>query len=658
MINLGNPFNNGIISDAWSRPVADVPSIHAEVKNLCLGLLEDVRRDRTRRHSLLIHGSAGSGKTHLLARFRAAVAAGGGDAPPLFSYVRLATAATMMRRHLRSCLVRDLVRKDDGPMPVESLLIDSLAKETGPPHAPGTTVARLEQLRRDPTKWGDFREAFGDVCTRLGIDYNVARACRLLLLRQHRHEVVQWLKCGELPDGALEELGFDAGRDSGSFVDPELEADNVVQQLLRLIVDTRPLVLCFDQIEALQISPDDRTGFFAFGKLASDLFDQVNGILMITCAQSGLLPQIRQAIPQADYHRLAEDERVLGSLTEEQARELIAARLDSSPTLRDDPRRRQDPLWPLGKEGLRRFLDEGDRTPRRLFAASRESLPLPAVVPADGDAFLRELFERRRAEALGAADDTAGTFIHGLSVILAAKKRLPVAAQANQSDEDLVIAFDHRRIVISVCNHQGSALTSQLKRIAKQPPAAGGERILVRDMRLPIPHSSRIAWELWRQLTSGPEKTAGGIPRVRTLSPAPDLLAALEAVRVIMSAARAGELESHGGTIEPRVVEEWIREQLSEDVLESLLEEIEHGPARKATAQDIVHAQIRDAALEQLQRRHVMRVDELAEVTGCTPAEMGRFVIAAEPLFGVLGDPPTLVFERFFGTRETPSHDG
>jgi hypothetical protein len=53
-----------------------------------------------------------------------------------------------------------------------------------------------------------------------------------------------------------------------------------------------------------------------------------------------------------------------------------------------------------------------------------------------------------------------------------------------------------------------------------------------------------------------------------------------------------------------------------------------------------------------------MRVDELAEVTGCTPAEMGRFVIAAEPLFGVLGDPPALVFERFFGTRETPSHDG
>ena len=91
MTSTANPFNNGIVSDAWARPMVDVVSIYKDVSDLCVELLAEVQQHRKRR-SLLIHGAAGSGKTHLLSRLRSTVMADSGGASPFFGYVRLATS--------------------------------------------------------------------------------------------------------------------------------------------------------------------------------------------------------------------------------------------------------------------------------------------------------------------------------------------------------------------------------------------------------------------------------------------------------------------------------------------------------------------------------------------------------------------------------------
>lgn len=652
MTHAGNPFDNGIVSDAWCRPTVDVPSIYHAVSELCHELLEDVHLHGKRR-SLLIHGTAGSGKTHLLARLRASFATEqrrepADGQPPFFCYVRLATATNMIRRHLRACLVRDLLRKDGrGQSQLESLVLASLAKESGQPYDRDEGTELLRRIQADAAGWEELRESFGEMATRLSLDYPLARGLRLFLLRQRRHEVAQWLEHGELPDDVREQLGFDLPKDDEAAADPERMAEIMVQRLARLIADTRPVVLCFDQIESLQVSPDDRTGFFAFGRLAADLFDQVEPLLLITCAQSALLPQIRQAIARADYHRLAQQERVLEPLTEAEAVALIHARLDASPSLRDDPRRREDPAWPLGPAGLRRFLAEGDRTPRRLIALCRDAFPHAGERPADIDAVLTDLFESRRLDAVGRLPDPTAAFVHGLALVMAVRRRIPVTTPANRPDIDLVLSLPDRQVTVSVCNHDGNVLTAQLKRITQQPLGVQEERIVVRDMRLPIPHTSHRAWEYWQRLATDRERTTAGIPRLRTLCPTPEVLAALEAIRSVMSDARAGELECRGLTIPPHLVEDWIRDRLRDVELDTLLLEIEHGPTRNAAACGAMRTPLRDAALEQLQRRHVIRFAELATVTGVTPEALQRLVSAGEPLFGVLGDPPHLVFERF-----------
>jgi hypothetical protein len=42
-----------------------------------------------------------------------------------------------------------------------------------------------------------------------------------------------------------------------------------------------------------------------------------------------------------------------------------------------------------------------------------------------------------------------------------------------------------------------------------------------------------------------------------------------------------------------------------------------------------------------------MRVEELALATAASPEEIRRLTAAGEPVFGALGDPVVLVYERF-----------
>lgn len=637
---IANPFNNGIVPDAWVEPVVDVPSIHADVSDLCLQLLNEVAQLRKRR-SILIHGEAGSGKTHTLSRLRSASLSAGIEPPPLFAYVRMTTSPNTIRRHLRHCLVQDLTRKDDRGVPhLESLLSDSLAKQTG-------AAPALDEFRRcgggSPGACGSILTAFDEMCSRLGIDCHVARACRLFLQRQHRHAVIQWLETGELSDEARKDWARGIGTPEEEPRDAEHVAFRVTLQLIALITDTRALVLCFDQLEAMQISEGDRTGYFAYGKLAADLFDHCAATLFITCVQSAALECLTRAVPVHDLHRLTEYEKRLMPLSDSQAREFIRMRLDSSPSLRSDPRRRHDVLWPIGEERFREFLARDDATPRRLCALGREAFLEVTEMPREINDYLSAVFEQRLGEA-PEPERLGSGFIHGLAILLAARG-YTVAIPDDVEDVDLLVVCPTRRVRISVLNDEGASLTHRLKQIVDRPPAVHEERVLVRDARLPIPTTAKKAWEYWDMLTGG-GPNAGEIPRVRAVTPTTEVVGSLDAIRSLVSDARAGDLECYGDPVPPAAVETWIHGHLRDAGIDRFVAEIDGGGARAGAAAGPVHRQPHDAIAEILQQRHIMLVEELAAAT-CVDVEQLRALLASdESTFGTLGSPPLLVFDR------------
>jgi len=633
---VANPFNNGIVPDAWTVPIVDVPSIHADVSEQCLQFLAQVALNRTRR-SVLIHGAAGSGKTHTLTRLRAAAI----EPRPFFSYVRLATSPSMIRRHLRHCLVRDLVRKDErGVCQLASCLLASLAKDAGTPFDPG----EFDRLEDGFSASGGLGGPLAETCGRLGFDFHMTCACRLFLQRRHRQAAVHWLESGELPDDARARLACDIGGADDDSVDAEHVAFQAVLQLIAIVTDTRPMLLCFDQIESMQVAADDRGGSFAFGKLAADLFDHCAGLLLVTCMQSAAFETLREVVPAADLHRIAQHELLLGPLTERQARELIRARLDSSPTLRADPRRRRNGLWPLDEERLQQFLASADPTPRRLLAISRDAYVTAQRMPAGIDDWLSASFEQRRAPP---AESTAigGDVVHGLAVLLAARG-FNVVFPDDRQDVDLMVIHADRRLLVTVVHDEGAGLAQRLKRVVGRPPSGPEERILVRSAGLPIPRTARKSWALWSRLAASRDVTPAGLPRIRLLAPTFAALASLEAVRALISESRAGDLESHGETVVPEVVTAWIRGQLHDEDLDRLVAEIVAGAAASPAAAGPVHRRVRDTMLEVLQRRHVMTIDDLAVAAGCGRSEAQAILAGDAASFGTIGSPPALAFER------------
>jgi len=72
---------------------------------------------------------------------------------------------------------------------------------------------------------------------------------------------------------------------------------------------------------------------------------------------------------------------------------------------------------------------------------------------------------------------------------------------------------------------------------------------------------------------------------------------------------------------------------------------LEHGDsqAKTTTAADPI---LRDNALEVVQARRVISLSELASVLGCIESQLIEVVGANDAVFGVLGSPPKVVFER------------
>jgi hypothetical protein len=353
-----------------------------------------------------------------------------------------------------------------------------------------------------------------------------------------------------------------------------------------------------------------------------------------------------QAVAQHDWHRIAQQESRLEPLTEGEARDLIKARLDASAGLRSDPRHQRESLWPIGEERFRQFLAAEERTPRQLCRLGREAFFQAFVRPLDTNAYLSETFEQLRVSPPSKGWSTKPAVIHALALVLAARSPFTVTAPADRPDVDLVLTQPGRQVLISICNENGPALAQRLRRIADHHPAEQEERVVVRNASRPIPRSARKAWEYWDRLHANGGLTAEGLLRVRTLAPTEDTLASLEAIRSIVSDARAGDLEAHGATVKPATVDAWLRKHLLDESIEQLVSEIEHGPRPADGTPSPVHDKTRDAALETLQTRHVMRIGALAASVACDAEQLRSLVAADANTFGTLGTPPALVFER------------
>lgn len=663
-----NPFRSAIVADPWHWDVVDVPEIHHEAFELCRRGLDFVREHR-QSTSVLLHGDAGSGKTHLLARLQAWLAGETtiyGPAPPaIFISVRLQTSPQMIWRHLQSRFGGDLLRETaNGRTQLERILLPRLAECSPEIGEPGRWLERLQrEWRTAPALIGEVEQALDRLDETAGLnDRDLLIVLGHFLLGRHRRDVRAWLRGESLPEAALEELGLRVEAEE----DPEERARALVLSLCRMTGNGIPLIFCFDQVEALQSHPNDLAGLHRFGQLVSFLRDETQNTLLISCILSVFIDSLHRAVISSDYDRMkAFGHLPLRVLTPAEAKRLVEARLGAAVDLQRLRQTQRDRFWPLTEQVVDEALARNINTPRALLSWCADRFELdwrPELHrdPPSTEQFLTREMEERLEQAAGTIDPNAtGTILaHGLPLLLQiVDSRWERGATAPFRGIELVLESAEGRLAISLCNHNNMVnLAAHLRRLRDQLgdrvlEETDGERcLLLRDVRLPISAKSRktreYREELLRQGFHWVEVTA-------------EMVTAIDALRRLLSEAKAGDLANGGESIPESAVQAWVRANLStrlrplRDLLELILPTTSgNSPGEPEVEPDFNLCQ--DIS-ELLALHHLLTVEYLAMRLDHEEATIEACARNNPERFGLLSGPPAILFQLTLDAPPAPA---
>jgi hypothetical protein len=633
---LPNPFDGTVVADAWSPAVADVADIHRRPFEDCLLALDSVSRGKS--DSILVYGPAGSGKTHLLARLQGHLVATADAAPDrvlrcVFVSVKLQTRATLLWQLVRRRLASDLLRKQQGITQLQRLIAHQLAAARG--NTPRHWVLALRIL---PGSDGSaVSEYLDEVAERLELGRDLRVVLEHLVNNRFLLDAKAWLAGDSLPENALARLGLAPDEQE----DREEAARLLVTALCRLAGETLPIVFCFDQIEALQETPDDRDALFRFGRMAADLSEADDNVLVISAVQSAFVDLLNASVRDADRDRIFKRRSLLAPLSRAQVEALLCSRLDSVEALRTlRAAHPGDRFHPLDDATVAALIATSPCVPRRVIAAAaaaferiQRGAPPESVEPPvpEPDRFLHDAFaERGAALSRGTPGETRDTLMHGLPLLY----RLRGAPSSTQRAPgvDIVLPAAGGALGVTVCNETNmKSLAARLRQLAHGGEALAGLRLrIVRDPRLPITKGAKKTQEYLVDL----EKRGA-----RLVEPSLEALAALEALRSLLSDARAGDLASRGEAVGEATVAAWLAKHL-DDSLADLCDALESAGSPAEVAQEKLLRDLDDVLL----RRFVVPLDAATAAIGGNAGEVLAAARRHPDRFSVLEGPPVVLF--------------
>jgi hypothetical protein len=663
LTTIPNPFRSAIVADPWhwgNWDMVDVPEIHDEAFDLCRRALERTR-DSHCSTSILLHGDAGSGKTHLLARLQAWLAGEltiHGPAPAaIFISVRMQTSPQMIWRHLQSRFGEDLLRPTaNGRTQLERILLPRLTEFSPGIGEPRTWLERIQREARTSALAVEEAEQVIDALDQAaGLnDRDLTIVLTHFILGRHRRDVRAWLRGESLPEAALTQLGLKIDQEG----DPEERARTIILSLCRMTGPAMPIVFCFDQVEALQSHPHDLAGLHRFGQMLGYLHDETQNTLLISCILSIFIDSLNKAIISSDYDRMRSYGHLpLKALTAAEAKRLIEARLKATPGLLSWRTSQPDRFWPLAEEDIDEALRRNINTPRALlsYCADRFELKwrpeLHQQRPSNSDFLTQEMEERlERSAATVTADQTGLIIAHGLPLLLRiVDPRWERGATAPLKGIDLVIESEVGRIALSLCNQNNmTTLASHLRRLRDQMidrvlEDGGRDRyLLVRDVRIPISSQARRTREYREELL-----THG----FHWIGVTAEMITALDGARCLLSEAKAGDLANGIAAIPEEEVQQWLLANLRTRLrpLYELLEMIRPDPRRVEAVLRLEDPDpefnLGEDMSELLALHHILSVEYLSMRLDRDPETIEEYARSQPERFGLLSGPPAVIFQ-------------
>ncbi len=594
LASIPNPFSDAAVGSVWDPRPVDVPQIHANVSAELLHLVDE--RSLGRHHRcVLLYGDAGSGKTHVMRRLRIALENSGGP-PVAFSWVRMQTSPSMMWRHVRRSLAGDLSRR---------------------PFRGSTQLAHLLENRKQSIETVENRD-LALVLDHLGSG---------LYTRDAR----AWLAGDALPDEALQTLKL--GLRDGGEETSEDESRRVLVALSQFLAPS-PVVLCLDQLEALQSHPGDRNGLFAIGKLLAALHDEAPNIVVIGCVQTGLIHELASVLSKAETDRY--QPTALRPLNAAQIRALVKARLESVPELERLRPAGAAELWPVDIAKLDALaMSREGITPRKVIFECEQMLRAAQDIP-EPNATLQDHIQERFDQEIRAA---AARLSSGASTSIlsdALPRLLHVRGVKTERTglppwiDHVLIGPDGRKTAVILANESPRSLWRKLDKICLGWDPAERGAAIIRDAANPLRATAAASIDRLQEL----ERRGA-----RVITPSREALIALDAARRVLANLDSGDLTWRGEKAPVTTVEDWIRKHLPESAAK-LLDELT-GPVA-----DPGGAGLRLGLAAYLDGKKLAAVADAAAHLQCTTTELENCARQNTDQFGLFGGPQPAVFER------------
>jgi hypothetical protein len=166
--------------------------------------------------------------------------------------------------------------------------------------------------------------------------------------------------------------------------------------------------------------------------------------------------------------------------------------------------------------------------------------------------------------------------------------------------------------------------------------------VIVRDNRVPLGAAAKVAKKLLEELEQD--------PRTVTVRPMPEVLAALDALRALLSDAKSGDLSCEGESVPSQTLEEWLLTNLPDglrDLADSVVGTTIDGlGAQQAEAQDL------ESLHTLLSERPMVKLDEAVEALQRSREQLTALIQKYPDQIGLLAGSPEVLFRTVSTTSQ------